>query len=282
MRAPIRLVVIDDKTTREWGPLPWPRDRHAQLVSFLDRAGAKAIALRFHYRDARGDAGDRALVEATAKCGRVFTEIGKAPGVDGWDPTESWLDSMALRTREKPPAKLFSSDGLQVPFEDLARVIHGVGSIDVMVNKDKKLQGLPLVVAHRKRLFPSLGLRLHLFLAGLEGQELEFAQVRTKRFGFIPASEARALVLGGTDAAIDTFGCTPVDLTPPGRGYPIDSFVDVLSGKVRPSVYSGAVVIVGAQTPELDVDTSMGPKSGLELVADQLSALTRFSEGVAQ
>ncbi|MEK7476829.1 MAG: CHASE2 domain-containing protein [Candidatus Coatesbacteria bacterium] len=276
--APIRLIVIDEKTTRTWGPLPWPRDRHAQLVSLLDRAGVRAIALRFYYRDARGDAGDNALVAAAKKCGRVFTEIGKAPGVEGWNPTDTWLDAAALKTTGKAPAKLFASDGLQVPFEDLARAIRGVGSIDVMVNRQKKLQGLPLVITCRGRLFPSLALRLFLYLSDLEGQALAFEQGRITRYGFLPGTEARALLLGRTHASLDAYGCALVNLTAPGRGYPVDSFVDVLTGKIRPSVYQGAVVIVGAQTPELDVETSTGPKSGLELVADQLTALFRFAE----
>jgi CHASE2 domain-containing sensor protein len=276
--APIRLIMIDAKTTRAWGPLPWPRDRHAQLVSLLDRAGAKAIALRFYYRDARGDAGDKALVEAARKCGRVFTEIGKAPGVEGWNPTDTWLDAIALKTTGKPPAKLFASDGLQVPFEDLARVLRGVGSIDVMVNREKKLQGLPLLITSHGRLFPSLALRVFLYLADLEGQTLSFEQGRVTRYGFLPGTEARALMLGRTHASLDAYGCALVNLTPPGRGYPVDSFIDVLTGKVGTSVYKGAVVLVGAQAPDLDVETSTGPKSGLELVADQLFALFQFAE----
>ena len=275
--APIRLVVIDAKTIRTWGPLPWPRDRHAQLVGLLDKAGARAIALRFYYRDARRDRGDEALVAAAKACGRVFTEIGKAPGIEGWKPTDSWLDSVALKTAGKPPAKLFSSDALQVPFEDLARVLHGVGAIDVMVNREKKLEGLPLLLSCQDRIFPSLGLRLFLFMAGLEGQTLEFEQARVVRYGFLPGTEARSLVLGRTHAALDVYGCTLVNLTSPGRGYATDSLVDVLTGKVRPSVFKGAVVIVGAQTPELDVETSSGAKSGLELVADQLAALFQFA-----
>jgi len=250
----------------------------AQIVSLLDRAGAKAIALRFFYRDARGDAGDNALVEAVRKCGRVFIEIGKAPGVEGWNPTDPWLDSVELKTSGKPPAKLFTAEALQVPFEDLARAARGVGSIDVMVNRERQLQGIPLLVSCRHRLFPSLALRIYLYLAGLEGQKLAFEQGRVTRFGFLPGSEARGLLLGKTHAAVDAYGCTLVNLTPPGRGYPVDSLVDVLSGRIKPSVYRDAVVLIGAESPELDVQTSTGPKSGLELVADQLSALFQFSE----
>lgn len=276
--APIRLVVIDAKSTKAWGPLPWPRDRHAQLVSILDRAGAKAIGLRFYFRDGRGDAGDNALVEAVRKCGRVFAEVGKSGGAAGWDPTDTWLESVSLKTSGKPPAKLLTTEFLQVPFEDLARVVRGVGAIDVMVSRDGKLQGLPLIVSFRKRILPSLGLRIFLHLAGLEDRTLEFEQGRIKRFGFVPGTEARALLLGPTHAALDAYGCALVNLTAPGRGYPTDSFIDVVQGRVRPSVFRGAVVLVGAQTPELDVQTSTGPKSGLELVADQLSALYQFTE----
>ena len=58
---PIRLVLIDAKTTAAYGPLPWTRERHARIVSKLDAAGANVIVLRFYYRDDRGDPGDHAL-----------------------------------------------------------------------------------------------------------------------------------------------------------------------------------------------------------------------------
>lgn len=43
--VPVRVVAIDDDSLRRLGQWPWPRDRLAQLVDRLGRAGAAAVAL---------------------------------------------------------------------------------------------------------------------------------------------------------------------------------------------------------------------------------------------
>lgn len=43
--VPVRVVAIDDESLRRLGQWPWPRDRLAQLVDRLGRAGAAAVAL---------------------------------------------------------------------------------------------------------------------------------------------------------------------------------------------------------------------------------------------
>src|SRR5437870_4425239 len=75
---PIRLILIDHATIAAYGPLPWGREHHAKLVSILDKAGAKAIVMRFYFKDPHDEKGDAALVAAAKKSGKVFIEVGKA------------------------------------------------------------------------------------------------------------------------------------------------------------------------------------------------------------
>ncbi len=275
---PIKLILIDAKTTRAYGPLPWIRDRHAEMVRLLDKAGARTIALRFYFRDSRGDRGDLALVEAATKSGKVLTEIGKADAASGWQPSEDWLQRIALAATGKPPRNLFSSEHLQVPYEALARAVRGSGSVDVILNKEHKLEGLPLVVSHQGRLLPSLGLRIFLQATGMEQASTAFLQSPEKVFGMISREVTKTLQVGNLKIAIDQFGCALVNLTPPGRGYATYSFVDVLKGEVRPAALKDAIVLIGADTEEMNVETSTGPKNGIELAADQVRALYQYLE----
>jgi CHASE2 domain-containing sensor protein len=278
---PIRLILIDRATIAAYGPLPWGREHHAKLVSILDKAGAKAIVLRFYFKDPHDVPGDAALVAAAKKSGKVFVEIGRADAPAGWQPPDEWLAGQAVAIKGASPKKLFASALVQVPYEELARAVRGVGSIDVMVNKEKKLEGIPLLVKYRAHLMPSLAFRVFLATAGLDSAILAFEQSTRKVFGVFHKSETKYLRVDEKRIALDQYGCVPVNLTAPGSGYPIASFVDVVKGNVKPKWFKNAVVLVGAETPELDVDTSTGAKSGLELVADQLAALYQYTADAA-
>lgn len=274
---PIRLIVIDHATVAAYGPLPWGREHHARLVTILDKAGARAIVLRFYFKDPHDAKGDAALVSAVRNNKQVFIEIGKADAAEGWQAPDEWLSTAAIAIKGPPPKKLFASAQVQVPYEGLARAVRGVGSIDVMVNKEKKLEGIPLLVRYRDRLVPSLAFRVFLATTGLDHSVLAFEQSTRKVLGVFHKSETKYLRVDEKRIALDQYGCAPVNLTAPGSGYPVASFVDVIKGKVPKKWFKGAVVLVGAETPELDVDTSTGAKSGLELVADQLAALYQYT-----
>jgi len=279
--VPIHLILIDTRTTFKLGPLPWPRDRHAKMVEMLSEAGARAIALRFYYRDSRSDEGDRRLVEAVRKSGRVFIEIGKTADPESWQPDTAWMKTMALKTSGAPPRgadsltsriagaflkspALLSIQNAQLPFQDLARAVKGIGSIDVIVDSDKKLKAIPLLIRYKGEIFPSLGMRLFLAVSGLDAEPLVF-------------EDKESMILGGKKIKLDQYGCILVNLSSPGSGYQTHSFVDVMEGKVSPRKFKDAIVIVGASAPDLDVETATGPKNGLELVADQMATLFSFT-----
>ena len=76
-QAPDSVVVVTiDKSSSEYFQLPnltskWPRSLHAQLLSQLYKAGAKAVAFDIHFRSPRDDAGDRKLAKAIETSGNV-------------------------------------------------------------------------------------------------------------------------------------------------------------------------------------------------------------------
>jgi adenylate cyclase len=81
---PVRIVAIDDASLARVGQWPWPRTKLAELVSRLNDAGAKAIALDLVLAEPdRLSPGEllRALDGSTLR-GDLVAEIGKLPSND--------------------------------------------------------------------------------------------------------------------------------------------------------------------------------------------------------
>lgn len=55
----VAVVAIDDKSIQNLGRWPWPRDIHADMVSTLQTAGAKAVGLTIFYSEEQVDPGLR-------------------------------------------------------------------------------------------------------------------------------------------------------------------------------------------------------------------------------
>ena len=260
---PIHIIVIDKATTDALGPLPWPRDRHAKLVNILCGAGAKAVALCFYYRDPGPGNGDKALASAMSKCGRVYVSTGVAEGPPSWEPDETWLAKNALNAEGKQPGKLVRADNLQLPVKVIAKAAAGMGATERLVDSDKKLASLPLMISSGNWLIPSMGFRLFLDLAGMKGEALVL-------------KKGKQLIVNHKKINIDRYGSALVNVTSPGSAYPIHSFAAVLKGNVDPGKFKDAIVIVGLSDSKSDISTATGPKNSLELIADQIATLYGF------
>jgi len=259
---PIRLVLVDRATLSALGPLPWPRDRHAKLVRILCDAGAKAVALVFHFKDPASTAGDNALAREINRCGRVYVSTGKCDTEPDKAPEDAWFDRMVLPVNGRPPPAILTFQNIQLPFPKIAGVIAGIGATDRLVDKDMRITGLPLMIMHRERIIPSLALRIFLDLEGIRGP---FFLTRRKY-----------LKISGNRITLDKYGSILVNLTPPGSAYSHYSFVDVMRERVRPANFRDAIVIVGIADPKMDVNTAVGPKSSMELIADQLVTIYQY------
>ncbi len=62
----IVLIALDEKTVREVGRLPWPRDRYARLIRTIEAASPKLQVHDIHFPEASSPDEDRQLIEAVA------------------------------------------------------------------------------------------------------------------------------------------------------------------------------------------------------------------------
>lgn len=264
---PIHIILIDEATISALGPLPWPRDKHAKLVNILNKAGARAIALAFYFRDPGKGKGDDALAAAIKKSGKVYLSTGMTDEAPSWEPQGTWWGRVALNAEGTAPKAVLDAKHVTLPIRKIARVTAGLGATDRLVNKKKKLGSLPLFIRHESWFIPSLGFRLFLDLKGMGTAPLAF-------------KKGKQVIIEGRKISVDKFAGAMVNLTSPGSAYPIHGFSEVLGGKVPAASFKNAIVLVGMADPNTDIITATGRKNSLELVADQLTTLyENFGKG---
>ena len=68
------IVAMDEKSLREYGPLPWPRELHAKAIQKLTEAKVRAIGYDVLFNKEKDD-GDKALTRAVAENGQVVFPV---------------------------------------------------------------------------------------------------------------------------------------------------------------------------------------------------------------
>ncbi len=309
------VVEIDDCSieyyrTRGEGGWPWPRERHADLLDALDRAGVRAVGIDVLFVDASpDDAGGDALLEATAAGadGRVLFAASRLhPDFDA-DAT--------LRAAEVPGA-FGLGPGAAPPGPRVALVqpygsamMRHSGLVNIRRGSDGVLRDVRLYEVAGDWALPSLALRLAQ-AAGAEttaavagrGGDLRINWRERSRLPYasavdviegqpicstLPSLRGVAAVLGHTAVGINDAKPTPVNMAMPG--------VEVLAEAVEALVadtwirmppvwlkYALAMLLVLLSTfvfwrgePHKDVDPAFFG-SNLLLVTGAFAGLTLF------
>jgi adenylate cyclase len=291
--SPIVIVDINESTVRAMEPLvgrwPWPRAVHAAAIDYLTRAGAKVIAydVLFGEHEGRsetvingqhvtGIVSDRALAESVRTAGNVIELAdavfeGRAKGDSSAPP--------ALPGRVYRPGPGFQArPDLQLPFDDLAAVVRGVGH-NVLVREegsDFARRMLPFVDVHGTAV-PSLGVAAALAYldvpadrVALDGAALRLGAV-TMPLLAEPTPPDASGARGASRQALLRFRRPVTGADGVTSTFPSYSFYDVLlsgdqlaAGRtpaIPPSAFAGKLVFVGTSA-EGTYDRYLTPFSG--------------------
>jgi adenylate cyclase len=266
----IAIVMVDERSIAALGGWPLSRERYADLVDALDRAGARvigfdilfaepeaalpsdiaelvegtarrlglpeldALAAELRERPARADAH---LAAAIGRYGRVVL-----PFVFRFDPEAATLDADPL-----PPGTAYATvraaprgtrlplqpSGLVLPIPPLAKAAAALGHAVLAFDVDGAPRFDYPVLEHDLDYLPSAAVRIAQLYRGVPWDEVRVELGRGIAIGasFLP-----------TDAAMRA----PVNYRGPAETYPTYSFVDVLQGEVAPEALRDKVVLVGA------------------------------------
>lgn len=239
------VVDIDEKSTQALGPWPWPRERVATLLSALDAYNVNLKVVDVLFEGTQDPAQDQKLAQALkAGAPTVISQLfalspqaqlksGQLASAMGACPANSQANAGNLPFGT--PA--FGFMGAETMF---AQSSAGVGHITPIVDSDGSIRRVPAVVCYEGQAYPALAVAS---LAAATGSQPVW---RNAQAGLFSTGSAQILDVGGLQLPLDASGQLRVSYQMPREGFAAVSAVDVLQGKVPPSMLKGAWVLVGS------------------------------------
>jgi CHASE2 domain-containing sensor protein len=196
--------------TRHEGGWPWSRQRHADLLDQLDRAGVRAVGYDVLFADPSHDdpIGDQTL-EAMAKGGAgrfLFNSTRLHPDYDAGSPTRASQAPAAFALLPHPRSD--PKVALLLPYGEAMAAFSAVSN--VTRNEDGVLRDIPLREKVGDWALPSLPLRLATTAAPRSPEHLA-ATVRPnwRRYTRLPHISAADLLTGGQPVCRDATATLP-------------------------------------------------------------------------
>lgn len=275
----VAVIAIDDASIANIGRWPWPRDVHAKMVDLLAAAKAKVIGYTVFFSEPQIDPGYRYITQllGMARQATPGTPEGEAmaPFVtlltqaeDSLNPDRKLTDSYARagnvllpmlftlgQPRGRPDQPLpdfvqknvcsrvsgdegfaLPTESVQIPVQSIGRAAAGLGHLNAYPDVDGAIRTEPLVLRYFDQYYPSLSM-----LIAARSLNLGPADISVRLGEGVSLGNLKI----GTDPAMQMHTYFYKDRN--GRpAFQVDSFYDVLSGKIPASKYAGKIVLIGA------------------------------------
>jgi eukaryotic-like serine/threonine-protein kinase len=277
----VAVIAIDDQSIANLGRWPWSRELHARLTDILATGKPSVIANTVFLSEPQLDPGyayitrlidivnqgrsingapaspetekiipvlveaelalntDRKLAQSYAKAGNVLLpllfELGEARGRPA-QPLPEFVAKNRLQNVQDGAGFALPAAQAQIPIEVLGSKASALGHLNSFQDVDGGVRTEPLVVQYFDQFYPALSLMiaarsLNLGMADIQvrlGEEVRLGKLRILTD---PATRMNTFFYKGTEGH-------PV--------FQVDSFYDVLSGKIPSSKYAGKIVLIGA------------------------------------
>jgi serine/threonine-protein kinase len=265
----IAVIAIDDQSIANIGRWPWSRDVHAELIDKLAAAKAKTIAYNAFFFEPQTDRGlafirkiketlgpaadsneslarimaeaeqsldaDGQLAASMAKAGNVLVPSVFVLGEPQGKPDKDLPAAVAKGAIPDNTGFTFPAVRGTYPLDKIADAAAGVGHLNQTNDPDGAVRADPLLVNYFGRSVPSMAL-----LAAAKSLNLQPSDIKVLKGEGVQVGKLRI----HTD---DVGRILPQfyrgrDGRPP---FAVDSFFDVLSGKIPASKYADKIVLVG-------------------------------------
>ena len=294
----IAIIAIDDQSIANIGRFPWPRNVQAQMVDLLAGAKAKVIVNTTFFFEPQTDRGlpyiqkikqllnepGTVQGESTEKINQLITEAQQALDTDT-QLASSFANAASVlipsnfvfgepQGRADQPLPGFAlkstvaeNSGFSIaavrgqhPIDILGSAAAGVGHINQLQEIDGAVRQEPLLVNYFGNAMPSLSL-----LAAAKSLNLGVGDIRLNSGESVQLGK---LVIKTDDtAAMYPQFYKDKDAKP---AFAVDSFYDVLSGKIPAAKYANKIVIIGATAA--GVGTQFSTPAGPGMVPAQAMA----------
>ncbi len=277
----IAIIAIDDASIANLGRWPWPREIQAMLLDVLSAGHPKVIGQTILFSEPQVDAGlvyvnkiaelvanstlkesnpeqwnqlsailqealshldnDAKLAESMARSNQVLLgmllELGVPQGKpDSPMPDYILRDQLVDVKTVGEAGEPIQSRGAQIPIPMLGSLALGVGHLNVTPDVDGGIRTEPLVLGYYDQLYPSLSLMLAAKSLNLEPKDIHVELGKDVKLGNLtiatdPMSRMYTYFYGSQEGK---------------PAFQVDSFYDVLTGKIPADKYRDKIVLIGA------------------------------------
>ncbi len=279
----VAVIAIDKQSIDNIGRWPWSRDVHAKMVEALAKSQAKVVAMTVFFAEPQIDPGlayinmllgiysqverapdaggpqsaalaqmgtvlkqadvdlntDRKLAQSFAQAGNVVLPVLFRLGEPRGRPDRALPDFV----RKDALTKIEPGDGRPLPTSDVDALVvesiglsaAAVGHLNVAPDVDGAVRTEPLVLAHFDQYYPSTSLMI-----AARSLNLGVGDIKVKLGESVTLGNLKV----GTDPSMQlhTFFYKDRDNK---SAFPVDSFFDVLSGKIPVEKYKDKIVLIG-------------------------------------
>ncbi|MFC5300279.1 CHASE2 domain-containing serine/threonine-protein kinase [Azospira restricta] len=277
--ARIAVIAIDDASIANLGRWPWPRDLHAKMADLLAGAKAKVVANTALFFEPQIDPGyayvtklaglheqalaaggdspplaemgallkeaearlnnDRSFAESLKRANSVVMpmlfRLGDPKGRPD-HPLPEYVARNRLPQVGEAGGDALPAASVQYPIEALGTRAVAIGHLNANADVDGGIRAEPLVLRYYDLYFPSLSL-----LVAAKSLNLGPADIQARLGEEVRLGKLRIPTDGLTQ--MNTFFYKDRGDKP---AFPVDSFYDVLTGKIPASKYQDRIVLIGA------------------------------------
>jgi CHASE2 domain-containing sensor protein len=277
--ARVAVIAIDDASIANLGRWPWPRDLHAKMTDLLAGAKAKVVANTSLFFEPQVDAGygyvtkltdlhgqvvaagveapqlaemgnllaeaertlntDRILAQSFERSGAVVLpmlfSLGDPKGRPD-KPLPEYVAKNRLPQVSESNGDAWPTSSVLVPIESLGSQASAIGHLNANADVDGGIRAEPLLLRYYDIYFPSLSL-----LVAAKSLNLGPADIKATLGEEVRLGNLRIQTDGLTQ--MNTFFYKDRSDKP---AFQVDSFYDVLTGKIPASKYQDKIVLIGA------------------------------------
>jgi len=293
-RAPsdkIAVIAIDDVSIANIGRWPWSREVHARMTDLLAGAKARVIANTLFLFEPQIDPGypyivkllelaqkappapgplepfvallkeaeaalntDRKLAQSFAKAGNVLMpmlfELREPRGKPD-KPLPEYAQKNQLAAGKGGGELPLATASVQVPIDALGKVAAGLGHLNANPDVDGGIRTEPLVLAHYDQLYPSLSMMI-----AARSLNLGPGDIKVELGESVSLQKLRIR----TDPLLQMYTYFYKDRGEGRPAFQVDSFYDVITGKIPADKYRDKIVLIGATAAGVGT-TSVTPVS---------------------
>ena len=286
----IAVIAIDDQSVANLGRWPWSRDIHAKLIDQLATAKAKTIVYTAFFFEPQVDPGlgfirkmklalssstdsntttaqlsqlisdaetaldtDAVLADSIKRAGNVLLPSVFVYGDQQGKPDKP-LPAFALASAlDDPKGFSISASRGQQPIESIGSAAAGIGHLNQYPDVDGAVRQEPLLVNFYGNAVPSMALLAATKSLNLSPSDVHLNVGESVQIGKLKVkTDESALMLPQFYKGRD------------GRqAFAVDSFYDVLTGKIPASKYADKIVIIGATAAGVGVQFPVPGNSSL-------------------